>query len=284
MFYDGLRCMKSLPCLYSVENLVPHDGKADDDFRVTQQIIDQCSGFITMSKSAADVFCQHYRIPSHTKIFQVPHRNYIGFYPDGISRSEARARLGIPEQARVLLSLGRIQPYKGLHQLIPAFLRASSSVDILLVAGSAKSQDIINQLQKLVVENTTTSSGEVRIVNQFIEDADLQLYHRSADIAVFTYADMPMNPGSLIMSMGFGLPVIAPIKGAIAETAGPDALIGYVDANIESMQNSIKQALAMPREELRDRGARARSLVESRNSLESAAAAFGTIYKHFSLI
>jgi glycosyltransferase involved in cell wall biosynthesis len=284
MFSDGLRCMGSLPCVYSVENLVPHDGKADEDFRVTQRIIDRCSGFITMSGAAEGVFRQYYRVPARARIFQVPHRNYIGIYPDGITRREARERLGIPEDARVLLSLGRIQPYKGLHQLIPAFLSSSVPGHILLIVGSAKSPGIIDQLAKLINQNATKSSGEVKIIDRFIEDADLQVYHRAADFAVFTYGDMPMNPGSLIMSMGFGLPAVAPLKGAIAETAGPEALIGYADANSDSLCDSIRRALSMPAEEILARGSKARDLVAKRNSLETASAAFASMYRYFSLI
>jgi beta-1,4-mannosyltransferase len=280
MFWDGLMCMSDLPCFYSVENLVPHDLTAGiNHYAMTQRIINKCRGFIAMSDSAGKIFRNHYKLPNNTQVHIVPHRNYLDVYPNQITRQEARAILNIPSDSKVILSLGRIEPYKGLDRLIPAFLKTSNTNDILLIAGSAKSPEVINQLNILSTKHTRPQSGSVRVVGRFIKDEELQIFHRAADAVALTYSDMPMNPGSLIMAMGFGLPVIAPIKGAILETAGPDALFGY-DENIESaLTGAISNVLNSNILELTRKGKQAYELVASRNSRQAASAAFDSIYK-----
>lgn len=284
MFWDGLRCMSNLPCFYSVENLVPHDMTAGiDHYAMTQRIINRCHGYIAMSDSAGKIFKNHYKLPTNAQVHIVPHRNYLDVYPNEITRDEARTILNIPLNAKVVLSLGRIEPYKGLNRLIPAFLQSSRPNDILLIAGSAKSPDVINQLNLLSQKYAQPQSGSVRVVGRFIKDEELQVFHRAADAVALTYSDMPMNPGSLIMAMGFGLPVIAPIKGAIAETAGPDALFGYDENVAGALNHAISSVLQSDASDLAQKGKQAHELVASRNSRQAASAAFSSIYESLSL-
>lgn len=284
MFWDGLMCMSDLPCFYSVENLVPHDITAGiDHFAMTQRIISRCRGFIAMSDSAGKIFKNHYKLPPTAKVHIVPHRNYLDVYPNQINRDEARAILNIPLNAKVILSLGRIEPYKGLDRLIPAFLQSSSPGDILLIAGSAKSTDVISKLNELSTKYSHAQSGTVKVVGRFIKDDELQVFHRAADAVALTYSDMPMNPGSLIMAMGFGLPVVAPIKGAIKETAGPDALFGYDENTTGALNHAISRVLQSDASDLAKKGKQAHDLVASRNSRQAASAAFSSIYESLSL-
>jgi len=284
MFWDGLMCMSDLPCFYSVENLVPHDITVGiDHYAMTQRIINRCRGFIAMSDSAGKIFKNHYKLPTNARVHIVPHRNYLDVYPDQITREEARVILNIPSSAKVILSLGRIEPYKGLDRLIPAFLQSSRPDDILLIAGSAKSPDVINQLNQLSAKHSHPNSGSVKVVGRFIKDDELQVFHRAADAVALTYSDMPMNPGSLIMAMGFGLPVVAPVKGAIAETAGPDALFGYDENVTGALSQAISSVLQSDASDLAQKGKLAHELVASRNSRQAASAAFSSIYESLSL-
>ena len=57
-----------------------------------------------------------------------------------------------------------------------------------------------------------TSNIEIILKDKFIKDEEIQIYYNAADGAVLNYLDTPMNPGSLILAMGFGLNIIAPIR------------------------------------------------------------------------
>jgi glycosyltransferase involved in cell wall biosynthesis len=240
MFADGLKCLSRIPLIYSADNLYPHDA-ASPDFEKSQiqKIINEADGIIVASKAAQEIFSQSYDIPQATKFFIVPHCNYIGKYKDTISRNQARIKLGIGAHEKVMLSLGRINKYKGLGLLSKAFFTADIKDSHLLIAGSCNHPEIIEELNK----NKKSSHAKMTIHSRFIPDDEIQVYMRAADCAVLSYDDIPMNPGSVILAMSFGLPVCCVDTGSVAEILGPRCLFAYQPKNLDSMVAAIHTAL-----------------------------------------
>ena len=242
MFADGLRCLKKIPLIYSADNLYPHDADSPDfEKSQIQKIVNQANGIIVASKAAQEIFSKSYHIPGTTKFFVVPHCNYIGKYKDTISRDEARVKLGIGSHEKVMLSLGRINKYKGLGLLSKAFFRAGIKDSHLLIAGSCNQPEIINEIKGNT--NPELSQVKMTIHARFIPDDEIQVYMRAADCVVLSYDDVPMNPGSVILAMSFGLPVCCVNTGSVAEILGPRCLFPYQPQNLDSMVTAIRTAL-----------------------------------------
>ena len=85
---------------------------------------------ITHTESLKREVISHFAIEA-TRVWVIPHGNYIGYYPNTISRAEARRELLIPERRFVFLLLGRIYPYKGVCELIQQFKRLPHKSSIL---------------------------------------------------------------------------------------------------------------------------------------------------------
>jgi len=242
MFADGLNCLSRIPLIYSADNLYPHDA-ASPDFEKSQiqKIVNQADGIIVASKAAQEIFSKSYKIPDTTKFFIVPHCNYIGKYKDTISRDQARLKLGIAPQEKVMLSLGRINKYKGLGLLSKAFFAADVKDAHLLIAGSCGQPVIIEEINR----NNKPESGRAKMTihTRFIPDDEIQVYMRAADCVVLSYDDIPMNPGSVILAMSFGLPVCCVNTGSVAEILGPRCLFSYQPQNLDSMVMAIRTAL-----------------------------------------
>ena len=68
-------------------------------------------------------------------VYVIPHGNYIGCYPNNISKESARDQLGLSKDAFVFLFLGLLQPYKGIEDLIDAFKASRQSRWRLVIAG-----------------------------------------------------------------------------------------------------------------------------------------------------
>lgn len=243
MFADGLRCLKRLPLIYSADNLYPHDAlSVDFEKKQIQKIVNIAGGIIVASNAAKEIFSKNYSIPKKTKFFIVPHCNYIGKYKDTITRNEARIKLGIGQQEKVMLSLGRINKYKGLSSLSKAFFTADIKDSHLLIAGSCNQPEIIEEINR----NKKSSHAKMTIHSRFIPDDEIQIYMRAADCAVLSYDDIPMNPGSVILAMSFGLPVCCVNTGSVAEILGPRCLFAYQPKNLDSMVAAIHAALECP--------------------------------------
>jgi beta-1,4-mannosyltransferase len=263
MFADGLRCLRRIPLIYSADNLFPHDADSPDfEKKQIQKIVNEADGVIVASKSAQEIFTKSYRIPASTKFFIVPHCNYIGKYKDTIRRDEARIKLGISSQEKVMLSLGRINKYKGLGLLSKAFFQAEIKDSHLLIAGSCNQPEIIEEINRN--NNPRLSQVKMTIYSRFIPDDEIQIYMRAADCVVLSYDDVPMNPGSVILAMSFGLPVCCVDTGSVAEILGPRCLFPYQPQDLDSMVAAIKRALECP--DLSERGREAYNLAVRNHS------------------
>ena len=261
MFADGLNCLRRTPLIYSADNLYPHDAySVDFEIKQIQKIVNLADGIIVASNAAREIFSKIYTIPEKTKFFVVPHCHYIGKYKDTITRDQARIKLGIRPQEKVMLSLGRINKYKGLGLLSKAFFKADIKDSHLFIAGSCNHPEIIEELNG----NKKSSHAKMTIHSRFIPDDEIQVYMRAADCVVLSYDDIPMNPGSVILAMSFGLPVCCVDTGSVAEILGPRCLFAYQPKNLESMVAAIRSALECT--DLSERGREAYDLALKNHS------------------
>ncbi|NLE75868.1 MAG: glycosyltransferase family 4 protein [Chloroflexi bacterium] len=170
----------------------------------------------------------------------IAHGNYVGAYPDACRRSEARERLGLPPQARVFLFLGGLRRYKGLEELVEAFVPlAQKERDAwLLVMGHAHepafAAELAERLQGL---------GQVRFAPGHVPDEELQFPMRAADFAVLPYRRATTS-GAAILALSFGLPLIAPAIGPFPELLADGGGVLYDPETPDGLAGALQAALA----------------------------------------
>lgn len=210
------------------------------------------------AESVAEV-AQVFPVPQD-KIRIARHGNYIGAYPDLVSREVARVYLGLEPDDDVILFNGQVRTYKGIDALIAAFRRilATRPTTKLVIAGAAREDPFLNLKEPL----SEFERSRVRFINRFIDDAELQVFLRSADFAVYPYRNI-LTSGSLMLALSFGLPVIIPaVAMTCAVLEGSIAGITY-DGSVAELENAIAQMLAAKdRGELPDLSREARRIAE----------------------
>lgn len=135
-----------------------------------------------------------------------------------LSRREARARLGLPPDRRVVLSLGYITPPKQIDATLAALaLLAARGDDSLLVIGGARNPgyDIDARVRARGL------AGRVRITG-FLDEATFFTHIVAADVLVnLRHPTVGESSGTLARAMALGLPAIVHNFGPMAEV--PDA-------------------------------------------------------------
>lgn len=208
--------------VWTVHNLYNHEaGSKDAERWVTRRVLGAASRVIVHGGSAVQLIEREFGAQPAGKVAVVPHGSYRGVYPEGVPGGEARARLGLRGDQRVMLFLGNIRPYKGVGELVDAFLAHEDPLARLVIAGRVKRPEDLALLEEKV-------GGDPRVMLRpgFVEDDQLQVYLGAADIVVFPYRDV-LTSGAVVLAMSFGRACLAPRLGCIPDVLDEAGAILY---------------------------------------------------------
>ncbi len=139
----------------------------------------------------------------------------IGAPRTGISRSDARRRLGIEEDARVVLAFGNIRSYKGLDVLIEAFaeVRARDPRALLVVAGKpwGSWQPYADAIQRHRIAES------VRLFLDFVPTPRVEEFFLAADVVALPYTHFDAQSAVAALALPFGRPLIVSAVGGLPD-------------------------------------------------------------------
>jgi beta-1,4-mannosyltransferase len=148
---------------------------------------------------------------AETPTFVIPHGHYRGAYPDTIGCSEARAALGIADDAHVLATVGLLRPYKGIETLLDAFRGVADPDAMLLVAGRPVSEEYGRSLAA-----AASQDSRVHLRLGLVPADEMQQWMRATDVMVLPYTES-FNSGAAWLALSFDRPVLAPALGSFVE-------------------------------------------------------------------
>ncbi len=150
------------------DNIIPHE-KRPGDTLFTRYFIKPCKGFIVLSRSVENDLK---KLKSDAQILYTPHPIY-NQYGKRIEKSEARKKLRIEENGKLILFFGFIRPYKGLDLLLEAFCKESVRKHQvrLLVAGEFYENE---EFYRTFIENNGLKDAVI-LHNTFIPDERVHL-------------------------------------------------------------------------------------------------------------
>jgi D-inositol-3-phosphate glycosyltransferase len=134
-----------------------------------------------------------------------------------ITPEQAKHRLGITLDEKVILFFGAIRPYKGLEYLVAAFqsLSRKDAGYRLIIAGEPK-----RGTDKYVddIQNMLKGIQGHRIIQKIehVPDEEIEIYFKAADVCVLPYT-LVFQSGVLFLSYAFGLPAIASDVGSFRD-------------------------------------------------------------------
>lgn len=217
------------------DNIFPHEKRPGDKV-FTKYFLKPADGFITMSeKVLADL---HEFAKDKPSIF-VPHPLYDNF-GEKISKEEARSKLNISLNDKVILFFGFIRKYKGLDILLNTMKllqqKPSTKKIKLLVAGEFY-DDEKNYEQLL---SDPQIKNNLILHTEFISDSMVKYYLCAADCVVQPYRNATQS-GVTPLAYHFEIPMIVTNVGGLPSLV-PDKKVGLIaEPNAESIAEKVKE-------------------------------------------
>lgn len=201
------------------DNVLPHE-KRFGDKPFTKYFIKSCHGFITMSQK---VFTDLGVFTTNSNKICTPHPMYES-YGEPVSRSEARKKIGLSENDKVVLFFGLIRKYKGLDFLLEAMAdeRVKKAGIKLLVAGEYYE----DQQYYLDIVEKHKLQDSVIFHSHFIANEDVRYYFCACNIVGQTYRNAT-NSGVTMVGYYYEKPMLVTNVGGLAEIV-PHGKAGYV--------------------------------------------------------
>lgn len=207
--------LRGAKVVWSANNLTPHEagrlGTVAAYARAFTGLVDHLHA--TSDRALGMLHAYHPRLRA-TPATTAPLGHYRDHYRDsGLTRTQARERLGLPMDATIALSIGAIRPYKNIPSLIDAhrLLRLSHPGSYLLIAGNCTDPELRDE-----VTRRCSMAGNARADDAYIQDSEICCYLRAADFVVHA-ATSTLNSGSAMLALSFDRPILVSGESAMLD-------------------------------------------------------------------
>jgi glycosyltransferase involved in cell wall biosynthesis len=226
-----VRLTSNIKVFALTDNVIPHEKRFGDKI-FTKYFIKSCHGFVTMSQK---VYNDLSVFTSTDLKICTPHPMYET-YGEGVIKKEAREKLGLNENDKIVLFFGLIRKYKGLDLLMEAFAdaRIKDKNIKLLIAGEYYEDPAY--YEKLAVD--LGINDQIIYHTRFIPNDMVKYYFCASDLVAQTYRNAT-NSGVTMVGYYYEKPMLVTAVGGLAEIV-PHGIAGYAVApNKDEISESI---------------------------------------------
>src|SRR5687768_3567497 len=201
------------------DNIIPHEHRPGDR-TFTRFFLKSCDAFITMSEKVMNDL----RVFEKNKPARLVNHPLYDIFGEAITKEEARKKLNLPPNEKIILFFGFIRSYKGLDILLQAMAdpRIRKNGIKLLVAGEFYEnekyyRDLIKKsgIDDLLILKT-----------HFIPDKDVRYYLCTADLVIQPYRNATQS-GVTPLAYHFEKPIIVTNVGGLPSLV-PHEKVGLV--------------------------------------------------------
>ena len=194
--------------LFICDNVIPHEHTPIDK-ALTSFLFKTGDFFIVQSKSVEKDLLSMVENPKYKFVFHPVYE----IFGKSIERLEARKRIGIGENEKVVLFFGYIRKYKGLHVLLDAMAEVVKRINVKLLIVGEFYDDEKGYHQQIAKLNLTDN---VMVVSDYVPNDEVVKYFSASDVVVLPYIDATQS-GITQIAYNFNKPVITTNVGGLAE-------------------------------------------------------------------
>lgn len=208
------RYLRRKQIVLTVHNVRPHETGGLQEL-ANKSVFRLAHRYIVHSEDNKRVFADSYGIAPE-KITVIPHGVLL---PEGglrgTSKADAREKLDVPQDAKVVLFFGIIREYKGLDDLLVAFSAVSKDNPNAYLVVAGKPWEDWGAYQQII--DSHNMSEKVRLNLSFIKEGDIEDYYRAADVVVLPYKHFDSQSGAAALALPFHKAVIVTKVGGLQD-------------------------------------------------------------------
>ena len=229
------KCLKNIKILFVCHNVFPHE-RFPLDRLLAKMVLRKGDCYIVQSKMDAEDL---HTIVDRPIYKQTVHPTYNVFKLENISKEEARKRLDIKPEKKILLFFGFVREYKGLKYLIqamPEVMRRVEGIELLIAgdfAGAEEKQRYLSLILECGIQE------HVKIYDGYIPDKEVENFFAACNLVVLPYISATQS-GIVQIAFGFEKPVVVTDVGGL-----PDVVENGKTGYVVETENSARLAEAI---------------------------------------
>jgi beta-1,4-mannosyltransferase len=213
--------------VWLVHNIKPHDAGPVRHFLwgpYIRAFARQVDGFLTLSPGTIGEVRSAFPELATAPADYVWHPSYPGAELSCDERLAARALYGWNDTDSVLGYCGLIRPYKGMEELVGAFLRTSRTDLRLLVAGRPYDAETATWLEAAAAQDT-----RIKLDLRYLTNSEFRQTLGACDVMLAPFREY-LHSGSIVHALSANRPVVTPVtpfSESMREQLGGDWMRTY---------------------------------------------------------
>lgn len=216
--------------VWTAHNVLPHAPVFADDVAARRTLVAISDLVIAHSHMTLRELAALGAVPRAYAI--VPHGPLL---PD-VTNAPLRVP-GTGEAPRQLLFFGRVEPYKGVEDLLQAFMSLGDGICAhLTVAGKCHEPGLRRRLNALTQE----SEREVNLRLEHVPEKEVTQLLSSADAVILPFRQVTTS-GSVMLALSHGRPLVIPDLAALAHL--PEEAVVRYDGSVGGLTAALEQVI-----------------------------------------
>lgn len=228
---------RRLPLVFTAHDLLPHN-RAGELFLHSnyQYTLDRAKVVFAHSPAAAAALSQTYRFDDR-KCRIIPHGDLAKSGLQLPDRIASRDLLGLPQNEAICLMFGRVEPYKGIEEVIRWWVKEESVT--LAIVGEPISLQYSRRIRDLA-----HSSGRIRLCLEWQSGDQLRTWLGAADCTLFNYSSI-LTSGAASEARSYGVPIVLPLRLSTIDLMEPHPRVFRFSTIEADFSTRLHQALAV---------------------------------------
>ncbi|WP_407186773.1 glycosyltransferase [Bradyrhizobium centrosematis] len=229
--------LRRLPLVFTAHDLLPHN-RAGESFLQSnyQYTLNRAKVVFAHSSAAAAALSKTYRFDDR-KCRVIPHGDLAKSGLHLPNRIVSRDLLGLPQDEAICLMFGRVEPYKGIEEVIRWWVKRESVT--LAIVGEPISLQYSNRIRDLA-----HASSRVRLCLEWQSGEQLRNWLAAVDCALFNYSAI-LTSGAASEARSYGVPILLPHRLSTIDLMEPHPRVFRFNTMESDFDTSLHQALAV---------------------------------------